>query len=158
MAGRRSEPVRPDAPAVAELSAGLILRRRSDQRVLLLHEADEDRWCFPKGHVEPGESLVEAARRETIEEAGLSDFTVDRELSESRYRFFDLQRRINVFKTTVYFLGSTDAEFGRLEPIFDRAEWVSIADALSRLRYPGDRAPLEALQAAGLPEGRDLHR
>jgi len=142
----RSEPIHPDAPAIPELSAGMVLQRRSDLRVLLLHEVDEDRWCFPKGHVEPGESLIEAARRETIEEVGIAEFTVVRELSEARYRFFDLRRRVNVFKTTVYFLGTTEADAGRLEPIFDRADWVTIPDALSRLRYPADRAPLEALR------------
>ncbi|MHB1931408.1 MAG: NUDIX hydrolase [Thermoplasmata archaeon] len=150
----RSEPFHPDAPAIAELAAGLILCRRSDQRVLLLHERDEDRWCFPKGHVEPGESLVEAARRETMEEAGLAELSVDRELAESRYRFFDLRRRVNVFKTTVYFLGRTDSDVGRLEPIFDRAEWLAPSEALVRVRYPADRAPLETLLASEPPTVR----
>jgi 8-oxo-dGTP diphosphatase len=27
-------------------------------------------WCVPSGHVEPGESAKEAARRETLEESG----------------------------------------------------------------------------------------
>ncbi len=141
----RSEPIHPGAPATAELSAGMILQRRSDLRVLLLHEIEEDRWCFPKGHVEPGESLTDAARREAREETGLTDITVERELAECHYRFFDLRRQINVFKVTVYFLGTTEAEPGRLEPIFDRAEWVTLADGRARLKYPSDRAPLDAL-------------
>jgi ADP-ribose pyrophosphatase YjhB (NUDIX family) len=43
-------------------------------RYLLIQEAKPDRgypWFIPTGGVEPGESLVEAAKRETLEEAGL---------------------------------------------------------------------------------------
>ena len=45
-----------------------------DGRYLLVQEAKPERghpWCFPAGSVEPGESIVEAAKRETLEEAGL---------------------------------------------------------------------------------------
>jgi phosphatase NudJ len=43
-------------------------------RYLLLQEAKPERgypWCIPAGRVEPGESIVEAAKRETLEETGL---------------------------------------------------------------------------------------
>jgi 8-oxo-dGTP pyrophosphatase MutT (NUDIX family) len=43
-------------------------------RYLLVQEAKPERgypWCIPAGSVEPGESIVEAAQRETLEETGL---------------------------------------------------------------------------------------
>jgi phosphatase NudJ len=42
------------------------------QRFLLVHERKHgQRWYLPGGRVEPGESLTMAARRETLEEAGI---------------------------------------------------------------------------------------
>ena len=40
-------------------------------RVLLIRTKDRSGWEFPKGQLEPGESLQEAAARETREEAGV---------------------------------------------------------------------------------------
>lgn len=45
-----------------------------DDRVLLVQEADpedEGRWNLPGGHVEPGESIVDGAVREALEETRL---------------------------------------------------------------------------------------
>jgi ADP-ribose pyrophosphatase YjhB (NUDIX family) len=45
-----------------------------DGRYVLVQEAKPERgypWYIPAGTVEPGESIVEATRRETLEEAGL---------------------------------------------------------------------------------------
>ena len=55
------------------LSAGVVvLRRTSDGwRVLLLRVYNY--WDFPKGRVEAGESPIDAARRETREETTLND-------------------------------------------------------------------------------------
>lgn len=45
---------------------------RKENRFLLIHERTHgQKWYFPGGRVEPGETLVEAARRETLEEAGI---------------------------------------------------------------------------------------
>jgi predicted NUDIX family NTP pyrophosphohydrolase len=65
---------------MAKTSAGLLLYRRRDGRleVLLVHPGgpffarrDDGVWSIPKGEVEPGESLLDAARREFEEETGV---------------------------------------------------------------------------------------
>ena len=45
---------------------------RCGHRWLLVQEATHgQRWCFPAGRVAQGETFLEAARRETLEEAGI---------------------------------------------------------------------------------------
>jgi len=56
---------------IKEQSAGIILlrRERGEWKCLLLRAYG--RWDFPKGRREPGESLLQAAIRETKEESGI---------------------------------------------------------------------------------------
>jgi len=143
----RSEPYRPDAPIVAELAAGAILLTPAGEETLLLHQKDEDRWCFPKGHVDRGETLAEAALREIREETGLAKVRLEEELTEVSYRFYRPSTRENVYKTVVYFVGSTPERSTRLEPIFDRAEWVDLAVARERVKFAADRAVLDIVRA-----------
>jgi 8-oxo-(d)GTP phosphatase len=155
--GSRTEPYRPDAPIVPELSAGVVVRDPRTGAVLLLHEVQEDRWSLPKGHVDPGESLVTAALREVREETGLDAVTIDAEIAEVAYRYYDPRRATNVHKSVVYFLGRTDPAPVRLEPIFDRADWVPLAEAELRVRFGSDRKVLSAARArltevAGKPD------
>jgi 8-oxo-dGTP pyrophosphatase MutT (NUDIX family) len=137
-----TRPFQPGAPAVAEVAAGVVLVFDSRPEVLLLHQADEDRWCFPKGHVDPGESLEAAAIRETREETGVQSVRLDGEIAQVSYRFFQPKSGRNVFKTAVYFLGSTADREVHPEPTFDRVEWVSFEEAARRLGYDTDRATL----------------
>ena len=61
------------APSLPRFSAGVIVVRRTPQgpRFLLLRSFRY--WDFPKGQVEPGETPLDAARRETREETGIGD-------------------------------------------------------------------------------------
>ena len=63
-----------------QVSAGLLMYRLvgGDPQVLLVHPGgpffrnkDEGAWSVPKGEVEPGEDLLDAARREFEEEIGV---------------------------------------------------------------------------------------
>ena len=64
-------------------SAGGVVFRRTRSDVLFLVLLDgHGNWGFPKGHVEPGESLAQASRREISEETGLFDLVVHRSLGE----------------------------------------------------------------------------
>lgn len=57
--------------ALATYFFALAVVRKGD-RFLLVHERKHGRlWYLPAGRVEPGEELVDAVRRETLEEAGV---------------------------------------------------------------------------------------
>ena len=55
-------------------AAGAVVFRRTEAGVRLLVLRAYKNWDFPKGMIEPGESELEAAKRECIEETGLTDF------------------------------------------------------------------------------------
>lgn len=143
----RSEPFRADRPSVAELAAGAVVVEPKTRRFLVLHEPAESRWCFPKGHVEPGETLLEAARREVAEETGLTDLDIREELGEVAYRFYQPQRDRNVYKTSVYFLAFTVQTQTTLEDTFDEARWELAPNVEGLLKYETDRRMLAAAAA-----------
>ncbi|HEX3451862.1 MAG TPA: NUDIX domain-containing protein [Solirubrobacteraceae bacterium] len=117
-------------------------RRASDgSRVLAL----------PKGHIDPGESEVQAATREVREETGVVGEPV-RELGESRYWYRRDGQTIP--KSVLFFLfeyveGDTDDHDDEVE----EARWMPLAEAQSELSHAAERK-IVAQAAAYLQEAR----
>jgi 8-oxo-dGTP pyrophosphatase MutT (NUDIX family) len=87
-----------------DAAGGIVARAEGDRfYVALVHESGLPLYFLPKGKVEAGENLEEAARREIEEEAGLSDLTLVGDLGE-RQRL-DYAKR--AWKKTRYFLFTT---------------------------------------------------
>ena len=55
-------------------AGGVVFRGAGDEVEFLVVQARDNptQWVFPKGHIEPGETAAETARREVREEAGVS--------------------------------------------------------------------------------------
>ena len=49
-----------------------VIFEETGQKVLLTRRADNGKWCLPSGHLEAGESALEACVREVKEETGFS--------------------------------------------------------------------------------------
>lgn len=67
------------------LSCGCFIYRENPSNgqveILLVKPfAKRDMWGIPKGHIDPGESAQDCARREVLEETGISVIIVDEEL------------------------------------------------------------------------------
>jgi len=105
--------VRPAHGVTDRTSAGgIVVRRRPrDGAVLVaLSRLGGGGDCFlPKGGVEKGETLEQAARREIAEEAGLTDLALLAPLGTRSRLNWNRKRWI----TTHYFLFRTDQEEGR---------------------------------------------
>lgn len=60
-----------------ESAGGVVLNTRGEVLVVSQHGTS---WSLPKGHIDPGEDQLSAARREIHEEAGIKNLTYIRDL------------------------------------------------------------------------------
>lgn len=85
----------------ADSAGGVIVRSgQNGPELLLIRDTGYDDWFLPKGHVEPGESFEDAARREITEETGLRNL----ELVQFLGAFTRVTLREKELKTEHHFL------------------------------------------------------
>jgi len=127
-----------------ERSSGFILYSMDGgvRKYLLLRHYYGGHWGFPKGHVESGESEVEAATRETREETGITAVQrIPGFRKESRYHFYRGSRP--VFKENVYFLGRAAYSEPVISGEHTQYEWLPYAEARERLTFDETRHILD---------------
>ncbi len=123
-------------------SAGTLLYRRGAEglEVLLVHPSGNYNrhkpWSIPKGLPDPGETLEDAARRETLEEAGVMAGTLT-ELGSIVYT--KSRKRVHAFAGTVAEGEPTCASWE-----VDRAEYVTLERA-RELLHPEQQPFLDRL-------------
>lgn len=104
---------------------------------------------LPKGGPNPGERPEETAAREVREETGVTA-TVREFLGDVNYWYRRGGRR--VYKTVHFYLcdyvsGSTEDHDHEVE----EARWMPLAEAVSGLSYPGERALIERALSKSTP-------
>lgn len=146
------------------VSAGMIVfhRQAGQCRYLLVLSRLTRRplWEFPKGGVDEGETLLEAALRELREETGLEAEFIEVQTGFERtedYRFTSGRsaERILIHKQVTYFLAEsqrTDVHLSAEE--LSEFAWLELGEATRRLKYPGRRQMLrDAAAAIGCGDG-----
>lgn len=122
---------------VREPTAGGVVFRRSEKgevEILLIQDA-KDRWTIPKGHIEPGETAQQTARREIGEEAGLHEVDMLGWLGKIHFRYRRIDKLV-LMTTQIYLVrakGDTDAI--QKEEWMNGIQWFSFADALDKIEY-----------------------
>lgn len=144
-APRPMPPMARRLPSVEERSAGGVVVdvHEGQARIAVIarrNRAGRIEWCLPKGHIEPGETLIQTAAREVEEETGISG-RVLAALGTIDYWFATPDRRVHKF-VHHYLLEATGGEL-TIDNDPDReaidVAWVPIDEVAGRLTFPNER-------------------
>jgi 8-oxo-dGTP diphosphatase len=111
-------------------SGFVLFRREAPFRYLTLRNARHGDVGLPKGHLEPGETPLAGALRETAEETGITDVRPNRWfLRKVRYPSG------RGTKEVTYLAGETGARDVRLSREHDLAQWKDLDGTLAAIRH-----------------------
>lgn len=132
-------------------AGGIAYRTRGEEVEILLVRArpTPHDWVLPKGHIEPGESPPDCARREIREEAGVDAEPVAL-LGHDRFTTPQGKAVVASFYL-MRFVGEVPADEQR------ERGWFSFVEALAAVRFDGARALIRAARdhlAARQSQGR----
>jgi len=123
-----------------ECSCGAIVFRKINgvYRYLVIKNNRSAHWSFPKGHVEPGETYEQTAKREVLEETGLHIKIIPGFRETSQYM---IQNRIS--KSVFLFVASTkDTNTIIQESELEDYAWLTYETCMERMRFDNDRTIL----------------
>jgi 8-oxo-dGTP pyrophosphatase MutT (NUDIX family) len=128
-----------------QTSAGGVIFRKSENsvQIILISVKNGQAWSLPKGIVNKGETIEEAALREVSEETGLTGRIVDK-LGDINYWYYIKEENIKCRKTVYFYLMeyvSGDTADHDIE--VDEAVWFSLETALEKVSFKGDRKIVE---------------
>lgn len=142
----RSQGVLPDPGSAANpaepsiLAAGGIVTKQSKSgtEVLVVHRPRYGDWTFPKGKLDDGETLAEAALREVLEETGYHCGL------ESEVGMVEYRDRSGGRKFVHYFAMHVEGGGFVANREVDKLKWLEPEEAAERLTYARDRALLRS--------------
>ena len=132
------------ARPIHQTSAGGIVYRRLDDRIdvaLIARTSPRQKviWALPKGWVEPGETIPDAALREIREETGLTGRLLE-PLGQIEYSFYSPEDRTRINKTVHFYLVEyLSGDTSDHDHEVDEARWWSLDAAEQQMTYQSER-------------------
>lgn len=100
--------------------AGGIILNNDRSRIAIIYRGNGNDWSFPKGHIEKGESPLDACTREIKEETGL-DVELLKGLPTLNYE----DKKGNTINLNMYLVQSIEDDFVKENPK-DILKWVNL--------------------------------
>jgi 8-oxo-dGTP pyrophosphatase MutT (NUDIX family) len=106
-------------------------------------------WSLPKGHIDPGENALAAAKREIYEESGIRDLELVRELgSYERHKIGvnggDDRRELKVI--TMFLFRTSEKSLKPVDPDNPEARWVEKSKVGHLLTHKKDKEFFERVE------------
>lgn len=124
---------------VRKSAGGVVL---SAQGKVLIVNQNGNSWSLPKGHLDPGESALEAAMREIYEEAGIDELSLIRELGTYERAKIGLRGgddRNERKQITLYLFRTTQLDLKPMDARNPEARWVCREEVAAYLTHPKDK-------------------
>lgn len=135
--------------AQRETSAGGVVFRRApggEVHYLVIRDSYEN-WGFPKGHLEPGEPPLDAARREVAEETGLQSLEPRGALEVIDWYFRFRGRTIHKYCHFFLFESESGEPVPQTDEGITACVWKPLDEALSTISYANAREVLQRAAA-----------
>ncbi|MEI6479912.1 MAG: NUDIX domain-containing protein [bacterium] len=114
-----------------------------DLKFLLVQSVKTEEWTFPKGHAEGEEKPEETARREVLEETGISDIEIVEGVKYLDTYEFERSGKITE-KTVTLFVGFVkDIKVSVKEKEILDYEWATYEEALETISFEEPREILK---------------
>lgn len=127
--------------ARSEHSAGVVIYTGDPREYLLLHYPS-GHWDFPKGHVEAGETDLQAALREVQEETGMRVVDVHPGFLHD-FEYYYKREGATIRKSVAYFVGRVPAREVQVSHEHRGFVWLPYEKALERITYRNAKELLE---------------
>ncbi|MFA6486461.1 MAG: NUDIX domain-containing protein [Candidatus Magasanikbacteria bacterium] len=115
---------------ITQKAGAIVLSKNNPALVALLFRSKQNDWSFPKGHIENNETPVEAAKREVLEETGLTINLID-ELPTFHYE----QNSGNSVDVSMFLSQSNNDPDLKNEFDGDKILWVDYSEVPQKLTY-----------------------
>ncbi len=126
-----------------ERSAGAVLfyGNASSREYLILHYPS-GHWDFPKGNIEPDETIMQTVRREVKEETGIGDIEV-RDGYEKRIEYYYRRDGQMVHKVVVFLLAESTSRDVKISFEHEGFTWLHYSDAVMKLTFRNAKSILK---------------